>query len=62
MRAFANASPDEPIVQQLVAQIPWGYNVRILDLVKDYDERLWYIQQTIENGSLSCRSGVSDRE
>lgn len=50
MRAFTNAYPDEPIVQQLVAQIPWGHNVRILDGVKDYDQRLWYIQQTIENG------------
>jgi len=25
MRAFAEAWPDEPIVQQLVAQIPWGH-------------------------------------
>jgi predicted nuclease of restriction endonuclease-like (RecB) superfamily len=50
MRAFAEAYPDEPIVQQLVAQIPWGHNVRILDQVKDPAERLWYAQQTIENG------------
>lgn len=50
MRSFAEAYPEEPIVQQLVAQIPWGHNVRLLDSVKDYDERLWYIQQTIENG------------
>src|SRR6266851_857388 len=28
MRAFAEAWPDEAIVQQLVAQIPWGHNVR----------------------------------
>ena len=27
MRAFAEAWPEEPIVQQLVAQIPWGHNV-----------------------------------
>ena len=33
MRAFAEAWPDEAIVQQLVAQIPWGHNVRILDRV-----------------------------
>lgn len=50
MRALAEAYRDELIVQQLVAQIPWGHNVRILDAVKDYNERLWYIQQTIENG------------
>lgn len=50
MRAFAEAYPDEQIVQQLVGQIPWGHNLRILDHVKDPQERLWYVQQTIENG------------
>ncbi|WP_165223270.1 PDDEXK nuclease domain-containing protein [Aquisphaera insulae] len=50
MRAFAEAWPEEPIVQQLVAQIPWGHNVRLLDHVKDPDERVWYIRKTIENG------------
>jgi predicted nuclease of restriction endonuclease-like (RecB) superfamily len=50
MRAFAEAYPDQLIVQQLVAQIPWGHNVRILDQVKTPAERLWYAQQTIENG------------
>jgi hypothetical protein len=34
MRAFGKAWPDEAIVQQLVAQIPWGHNVRFLDRVK----------------------------
>lgn len=47
MRAFGEAYPNEQIVQQVVGQIPWGHNVRILDLVKDSTERLWYIQQTI---------------
>lgn len=50
MRAFADAYPDESIVQQLVAQIPWGHNVRLLDTIKDAEERLWYVQKTIENG------------
>jgi predicted nuclease of restriction endonuclease-like (RecB) superfamily len=50
MRAFAESYPDESIVQQAVAQIPWGHNVRILDAVKDPKQRLWYIQQTIANG------------
>ncbi|MDK1477815.1 DUF1016 N-terminal domain-containing protein [Sinorhizobium sp. 6-117] len=27
MRAFAEAFPDEEIVQQLVAHLPWGHNV-----------------------------------
>lgn len=50
MRAFAEAYPDEQFVQQLVGQIPWGHNVRILDSIKDPQERLWYVKQTIENG------------
>jgi predicted nuclease of restriction endonuclease-like (RecB) superfamily len=50
MRAFAEAWPEEQIVQQLVAQIPWGHNVRLLDYVEDPTERLWYVQQTIEHG------------
>ena len=50
MRAFAEAWPDEPIVQQLVAQIPWGHNVRILDYVKDPFEREWYVRATVQYG------------
>ncbi|MEO1403034.1 MAG: PDDEXK nuclease domain-containing protein [Cyanobacteria bacterium J06635_1] len=50
MRAFAEAYPDEQIVQRSVAQIPWGHNVRLLDALKDPEERLWYARQTIEQG------------
>jgi len=50
MRAFAEAWPNEPIVQQLVGQIPWGHNLRLLDLVKNREERLWYAQAATENG------------
>ncbi len=50
MRAFAEAYLEESFVQQVVAQIPWGHNVRLLDLVKDPLERLWYAQQTIQYG------------
>ena len=50
MRAFAEAYPDTQFVQQAVAQIPWGHNVRILDYVKDPREREWYIRKTIEHG------------
>lgn len=50
MRALAEAYPSEQFVQQAVAQIPWGHNVRILDYVKSPAEREWYIRQTVENG------------
>jgi predicted nuclease of restriction endonuclease-like (RecB) superfamily len=50
MRAFAEAWPEEAIVQQLAAQIPWFHNCILLDKVKDREERTWYIGKTIENG------------
>lgn len=50
MRAFAQAWPEESIVQQLVAQLPWGHNVRILDRVSQANEREWYVRKTLEHG------------
>jgi len=50
MRAFAEAWPDEGFVQQVAAQLPWFHNCTILDKVKNLAERIWYAQQTIENG------------
>ena len=50
MRSFAEAYPDRTIVQQAAAQIPWFHNCTLIDKVKDPEARLWYIQQTIENG------------
>ena len=50
MRRFAEAYPDLPIGQQLVDQLPWGHNVVLLEKVKDRQQRLWYAQNTIENG------------
>jgi predicted nuclease of restriction endonuclease-like (RecB) superfamily len=50
MRTFAETWPQESIVQQVVGQIPWGHNVRLLELVKNPEERLWYVHQVIQNG------------
>jgi predicted nuclease of restriction endonuclease-like (RecB) superfamily len=50
MRAFAEAWPDLEFVQQVVALLPWGHNVRLLDGVKAAAARAWYAQQAIENG------------
>ena len=50
MKAFAEAWPDDSILQQAVAKLSWGHNVRLLDRVKMPEERLWYAQQTIQNG------------
>jgi predicted nuclease of restriction endonuclease-like (RecB) superfamily len=50
MRAFAEAYPDVEIVQQVVARLPWGHNVRLMEAVKSPEERLWYAQQAIAQG------------
>ena len=41
MRAFAEAHPDREVVQQVVARLPWGHNIRLVEAVKDQAERLW---------------------
>jgi predicted nuclease of restriction endonuclease-like (RecB) superfamily len=50
MRAFAEACPDKEFVQQVVAQLPWGHQVRILDTVKDAKQGEWYIRQAVQSG------------
>src|SRR6266571_2337448 len=50
MRAFAEAWPEESIVQQAAAQIPWFHNCLILDRIKNPEQRLWYVEQTVTNG------------
>lgn len=37
------------IVQQLVAQIPWGHNILIFSKSNDAEEAFFYIRKTIEN-------------
>lgn len=39
-----------PILQQAVAQIPWGHNIVLIEKVKDLPTRLWYARQTLEQG------------
>lgn len=47
---FAKTYPDFQIGQQLVAQIPWGHNILLLQKLTSVEERLWYVKKTIENG------------
>jgi len=50
MRRFYDAYRGDIKLRQLVAEIPWGHNLVILQKVKDPPKRVWYIQKTIENG------------
>jgi predicted nuclease of restriction endonuclease-like (RecB) superfamily len=60
MRALAEAWPEEPIVQQLIAQLPWGHNVRVLDRIKDRPTREWYLRAALEAWLESKRPGSYD--
>jgi predicted nuclease of restriction endonuclease-like (RecB) superfamily len=68
MRAFAGAYPDESIVQQTAAQIPWFHVCVLLDKVKDPGERQWYVEQTVAHGwsrnvlVLQIESGLYQRQ
>ncbi len=50
MRAFSAAWPDGEVVQQLVAQLPWGHNIALLQQLKDPQEREWYARAAIHHG------------
>jgi len=68
MRAFAEAWPDQQIVQQAVGQLPWGHNLVLLTKLKATAERLAYAQKTLEHGwsrnvlVMQIESGLLDRQ
>jgi hypothetical protein len=55
-------------VQQLIAQLPWGHNVRVSDRIKDRSTREWYLRAALEHGwsqdvlVLQIKSGLRERE
>lgn len=50
MAKFAETYLEREFVQQVVAQIPWGHNIVILDKVNNLEERKWYIKNSAQNG------------
>ena len=50
MRSFAKIWDDKQIVQQLVAQLPWGHNLVLISKLKIKEERIAYAQKCIKNG------------
>ena len=63
MRAVAEAWPDEAIVQQLAAQLPWNHTLRVLDRVKDPLTRDWYLRKAIDQGwsRSALETGIKGR-
>ena len=56
------------ILQQLVAKLPWGHNLRVLDRIKDRPTREWYLRAALEYGwsqdvlVLQIKSRLHERE
>ena len=63
MRTFASVWPDREIVQQVVAQIPWGQNVRpSWTRSPIIGRRLWYAKKARRRGLEPKRSNDTDRD
>jgi predicted nuclease of restriction endonuclease-like (RecB) superfamily len=68
MRALAEAWPEPEILQSLIAKLPWGHNLRVLDRVKDRPTREWYLRAALEYGwsqdvlVLQIKSRLHERE
>lgn len=41
---------DNEKMQQLVAQLPWGHNILLIEKIKDINVREIYVKETIDNG------------
>ena len=50
MKSFYLEYKDDEVVQQLVAQLPWGHNLLLMQRIKDFNKRIIYIKATIDNG------------
>ncbi|NMR20664.1 YhcG family protein [Cellulomonas fimi] len=50
MRAFADAWPEEAIVQQAVGRIPWSHSLVLLTKLKTPEERLAYAEAAVRHG------------
>lgn len=63
-----NQNTNFSIIQQLVAQIPWGHIIIIIAKIKDTKEAIFYIQKTKENNwsrdvlSLQIKSNLYQRQ
>ena len=47
MRRFYSRYSSNEKLRQLVAEIPWGHNLVLLNSVKSVEKRIFYIQKTI---------------
>ena len=50
MKVFAREFPDGPIAQQVVAQLPWGHVLQVMQRIKDPVARDFYIREALTHG------------
>lgn len=53
MKKFASIWHDESIVQQVVALLPWGSNIVLMEKLSTDEERIWYAQKALEQGNTA---------
>lgn len=49
MLAFYREYPDNSILPQAVAKLPWGHNILLIEKIKDQNLRFWYAGKCVEN-------------
>lgn len=49
MLAFYREYPEASILPQLVAKLPWGHNILLIEKIKEKELRFWYAEQCINN-------------
>ncbi|MEQ1732307.1 MAG: PDDEXK nuclease domain-containing protein [Bacteroidia bacterium] len=68
MLAFYKEYPNEAILPQLVAKLPWGHNILLIEKIKDHNVRFWYAEQCITNNwsrdvlDLQLKSNLYNRQ
>ena len=68
MLAFYREYPNESILPQAVAKLPWGHNILLIEKIKDQKIRLWYAEKCIENNwsrdvlDLQIKSNLVQRQ
>lgn len=68
MLAFYREYPNESILPQAVAKLPWGHNILLIEKIKDQKIRLWYAEKCIENNwsrdvlDLQIKSNLIQRQ
>lgn len=68
MLAFYREYPNNTILPQAVAKLPWGHNILLIEKIKDQKIRFWYAEKCIENNwsrdilDLQIKSNLFERQ